>query len=133
MGVRISVDDYGTGYSSLAYIKKLPVEELKIDQSFVRDMASSEYDRTIVRSTIGLAHNLGLSVVAEGVEDRETMELLGELGCNKIQGYFISRPLPAGDLELWYQNSNWACGGDTESERSGKPATDPRPSPPPAP
>jgi EAL domain-containing protein (putative c-di-GMP-specific phosphodiesterase class I) len=112
MGVRISVDDYGTGYSSLAYIKRLPLEELKIDQSFVHDMASAEYDATIVRSTVALAHNLGLSVVAEGVEDLETLQLLESLGCDKVQGYYLSRPLPANDLEEWYRECHAEPAGE---------------------
>jgi EAL domain-containing protein (putative c-di-GMP-specific phosphodiesterase class I) len=100
-GVALSIDDFGTGYSSLAYLRRLPVEEVKIDRSFVRHMASEEGDHVIVRSTIDLASNLGLTVVAEGVEDGETLEQLAGLGCNEAQGYFISRPLPAADLSAW--------------------------------
>jgi EAL domain-containing protein (putative c-di-GMP-specific phosphodiesterase class I) len=103
MGVSISIDDFGTGYSSLAYLKRLPVHELKIDKSFVAHMASDDSDAAIVRSTIGLAHDLGLSVVAEGVEDQQTWDLLAALGCDVAQGYYISRPLPALVLGEWLE------------------------------
>jgi predicted signal transduction protein with EAL and GGDEF domain len=101
MGVRLSIDDFGTGYSSLAYLKRLPVDELKIDRSFVQQMVTDNNDAVIVRSTIDLAHNLGLRVVAEGVEDRETCERLAALGCDLVQGYYLGRPMPAGDLGRW--------------------------------
>jgi len=103
LGVRLAIDDFGTGYSSLAYLKRLPVSELKIDRSFVRDMAVDDDDATIVRSTIGLAHDLGLNVVAEGIEDRASYDLLKRLGCDVAQGYFMSRPIPARDFEAWYR------------------------------
>jgi EAL domain-containing protein (putative c-di-GMP-specific phosphodiesterase class I) len=98
MGVRLAVDDYGTGYSSLAYLRRLPVEELKIDKSFVIDMTREENDAVIVRSTIELAHNLGLRVTAEGVEDHETWEILAANDCDLAQGYFFSQPLSAREL-----------------------------------
>jgi diguanylate cyclase (GGDEF)-like protein len=101
LGVRVSIDDFGTGYSSLAYLKQLPVDELKIDRSFVRDVAFDDSDLAIVRSTIELAHNLGLSVVAEGVEDQATLELLRGFGCDKVQGYLFSPALSAGELTRW--------------------------------
>jgi diguanylate cyclase (GGDEF)-like protein len=107
MGVGISIDDFGTGYSSLAYLKRLPVDELKIDKSFVQHMAADDNDAAIVRSTIGLAHDLGLRVVAEGIEDEATWALLAELGCDVAQGYFVSRPLPAAELGGWLQASRW--------------------------
>jgi diguanylate cyclase (GGDEF)-like protein/PAS domain S-box-containing protein len=101
LGLSIAIDDFGTGYSSLAYLKRLPVAELKLDRSFVREMASDPRDLAIVRSTVDLAHNLGLRVVAEGVEDSASQELLAELACDQAQGYFISRPLPAAALTDW--------------------------------
>ncbi len=103
-GLGVSIDDYGTGYSSLAYLRQLPVHELKIDQSFIRTMLNNKDDATIVRSTIELAHNLGLRVVAEGVEDMATWVALRELGCDLIQGYFVSRPANAVHFEAWYRN-----------------------------
>ncbi|UTI63307.1 bifunctional diguanylate cyclase/phosphodiesterase [Paraconexibacter antarcticus] len=93
-GVRISLDDFGTGYSSLSHLRTLPVSEIKIDRSFVARMRSDGVDEAIVRSTIQLAHNLGTRVVAEGVEDDATWTALGHLGCDVVQGYLISRPLP---------------------------------------
>jgi EAL domain-containing protein (putative c-di-GMP-specific phosphodiesterase class I) len=101
LGIRISVDDYGTGYSSLAYLGHLPIDELKIDRSFIAELQSSATSAAIVRSTIALGHDLGLVVVAEGVEDQLTSDLLAELGCDTIQGYFASRPLSAAALEDW--------------------------------
>ncbi|MBX9961978.1 MAG: EAL domain-containing protein [Burkholderiales bacterium] len=101
LGVRLSVDDFGTGYSSLAYLKKLPVEEIKIDRSFVMHMVEDEDDAIIVRSTIELGHNMGLEVVAEGVEDHSGMEFLKRLGCDQVQGYYISKPLPTPQFVEW--------------------------------
>ncbi len=107
MGVRLSIDDFGTGYSSLASLKKLPVKEIKVDQSFVKNMAVNENDAMIVRSTIELAHNLCLEVVAEGVEDQPTLDRLTVLGCDSAQGYYISRPIPAEELRHWLKDSPW--------------------------
>lgn len=101
LGMRIAIDDFGTGYSSLAYLKRLPVNEIKIDKSFVLGMAQDENDATIVRSTIDLGHNLGLKVVAEGIEDQATWDLLAAWGCDLAQGYFLSRPLPPQDFVAW--------------------------------
>jgi diguanylate cyclase (GGDEF)-like protein/PAS domain S-box-containing protein len=101
MNIRLSVDDFGTGYSSLAYLKRLPLSEIKIDRSFVMNMDNDEDDAIIVRSTIDLARNLGLDVVAEGVETSETWALLTSLGCTAAQGYHLSRPLPGPDLLAW--------------------------------
>ena len=95
LGVRISIDDFGTGYSSLGYLKRLPASEIKIDKSFVIEMDNDPDDATIVRSTIELAHNLGLQVVAEGVETASIWDALQELGCDYGQGYHLSRPLAA--------------------------------------
>ena len=98
LGVRIAIDDFGTGYSSLAYLKRLPVDELKIDRSFVRDLATDDDDLAIVRSTISLGHDLGLTIVAEGIEDAGTSDLLRRLGCDIAQGFFIGRPMSAAAL-----------------------------------
>jgi EAL domain-containing protein (putative c-di-GMP-specific phosphodiesterase class I) len=92
IGVRVSVDDFGTGHSSLAYLRQLPVDHLKIDRSFVRDIAVNPRDASIVRSVIDLGHTLGLELIAEGVEDAETRDLLVELGCDQGQGFFLGRP-----------------------------------------
>ena len=100
-GYKLSIDDFGTGYSSLAYLKRLPVNELKIDKSFVMGMEHSESDAQIVRSTIDLAHNLGLSVVAEGVENAVVYQLLGDLNCDEGQGYYMSKPLPSAEFNAW--------------------------------
>jgi diguanylate cyclase (GGDEF)-like protein len=102
MGVSFAIDDFGTGYSSLAYLTDLPVRELKIDKSFVQAMNSDERNSIIVRSTIELARNLGLRTVAEGIEDRPTLEQIRGLGCELAQGYHISRPLPALELVNWW-------------------------------
>ncbi|MBY0409835.1 MAG: EAL domain-containing protein [Burkholderiaceae bacterium] len=100
-GFKLSIDDFGTGYSSLAYLKRLPVDELKIDKSFVMGMQVGEDDVMIVRSTIDLAHNLGLTVVAEGVENGEILDHLRALSCDEAQGYHIARPLPVDDFFAW--------------------------------
>ena len=103
-GLRIAVDDFGTGYSSLSYLRSLPIKEVKLDRSFVAPMASSPDDYTIVSSTLQMVHGLGLSVVAEGIEDEEVAELLTGLGCALGQGYLWSRPLPADELFRWAQD-----------------------------
>lgn len=107
IGIRLSIDDFGTGYSSLAYLKQLPVAELKIDKSFITAMTTNENDAVIVRSTIDMAHNIGLRVVAEGVEDKASYEALAALGCDSIQGYYISRPVSAEEFVLWLQYPPW--------------------------
>jgi EAL domain-containing protein (putative c-di-GMP-specific phosphodiesterase class I) len=98
IGLSLSVDDFGTGYSSLANLKRLPVDGIKIDKSFVMDMAHDASDAAIVHSTIGLAHNLGLRVVAEGVENQESWRVLRDQGCDLAQGFHVSRPLPGAEL-----------------------------------
>ena len=106
LGCKLSIDDYGTGYSSLAYLRRLPLDELKIDKSFVMGMVRDASDNVIVRSTIDLAHNMGLVVVAEGVEDEATLERLRTLGCDMVQGFFLSRPLPADQVAAWMRGPN---------------------------
>ncbi len=108
-GVRFSIDDFGTGHSSLSRLKRLPVHELKIDRSFVKDMLHNEDDAMIVRSTIELAHNLRLSVTAEGVEDEPTYQRLKELRCDYAQGYHIAKPMPAADLVRFLSTSSTAA------------------------
>jgi diguanylate cyclase (GGDEF)-like protein len=101
MGISLSIDDFGTGYSSMSYLKDLPVRELKIDRSFVIGMSGYDGDRVIVQSAVDLGHNLGLHVVAEGVEDKETQDALWAMGCDLLQGYYIRRPASAVALEPW--------------------------------
>lgn len=100
-GIGIAIDDYGTGYSSLGYLNRLPIDTLKIDQSFVSDLDENQQNRLIVRSTIALAHELGLKVVAEGVENASTLQLLQQMACDQAQGYFLSRPLTFDQLVAW--------------------------------
>lgn len=107
LGIKISIDDFGTGYSSLAYLRKLPVDELKIDRSFVQDMVKNKEDEMIVRTVIDMAHNFGLTVTAEGVEDEATLVRLAELNCDRAQGYFISKPAPQKDFVNWALKSRW--------------------------
>jgi diguanylate cyclase (GGDEF)-like protein len=110
MGVRLAIDDFGTGYSSLAYLKRLPVSEIKIDRSFVSNVASDEDDAAIVLSTVQLAQSLRLEVVAEGVETAPTLDALAAIGCRRVQGYFLTRPLPADELEDWLRDRPAADG-----------------------
>nr|WP_315484763.1 GGDEF domain-containing phosphodiesterase [uncultured Undibacterium sp.] len=101
LGFRLSIDDFGTGYSSLAYLRRFPIDELKIDKLFVQGMSGSRQDKQIVQSIIGLAHNFGLSVVAEGVEQEETLNTLRLMGCDEIQGYYFAYPMPGEKLLTW--------------------------------
>jgi EAL domain-containing protein (putative c-di-GMP-specific phosphodiesterase class I) len=103
LGVTVAIDDYGTGYSSLAYLCDLPVDQLKIDRSFVARLIGHPRNAAIVRSTIELAHALGLEVVAEGVEDAAALAALATMGCEFAQGYHFSRPLPPDELARWLQ------------------------------
>ncbi len=107
MGIEVSIDDFGTGYSSMAYLKKLPVKELKIDKSFVLDMTDNKEDANIVDSIIGLGHSMGIKVIAEGVENEKTFRHLEQLGCDMVQGYYIARPLPLEKFNLWLEKSVW--------------------------
>lgn len=103
LGCKLALDDFGTGYASLSYLKRLPIDELKIDQSFIRTITQNNIDSHIVESVIKLSHTLGLSVVAEGVEDKATLEMLVSYDCNLIQGYYFSRPLAPRDLMQFYR------------------------------
>lgn len=103
MGLSLSIDDFGTGQASLTYLKELPVEKLKIDQSFIRDMVTNKEDRLIVKATIELAHTLDLKVIAEGVEIVEVYDILREMKCDYVQGYYISRPIEADQIPQWYK------------------------------
>ena len=101
MGLRISIDDFGTGFSSLSYLKQLPTQSLKIDYSFISDMLEDENNAVIVRSTIDLAHNMGRKVIAEGVENQDTLDILDILGCDFIQGFYICEPLDKNGVLTW--------------------------------
>ncbi len=110
MGIHLSIDDFGTGYSSMAYLKKLPVNELKIDKTFITSLMHNHSDAVITRSTIDLGHNMGLMVVAEGVEDQQTLNGLMVLGCDRAQGYYISRPAPPNDILQWIKEREASAG-----------------------
>ncbi|MGZ5432323.1 MAG: putative bifunctional diguanylate cyclase/phosphodiesterase [Thermoanaerobaculia bacterium] len=115
MGVRLSVDDFGTGYSSLTHLRELPIDEIKIDKSFVTGMRRSEADAAIVRTVIDLAHHLGKQVCAEGVEDEATWRLLRELGCDLAQGFWIASPMAADELMDWLTETSWGLSGEFRS------------------
>jgi EAL domain-containing protein (putative c-di-GMP-specific phosphodiesterase class I) len=103
LGIKLSIDDFGTGYSSLGRLRELPIDEVKIDKSFVQRVAEDHRDRAVVRSAVQLGHALELTVVAEGVEDIETYEYLAREGCDVVQGYLLSRPLPPEEFEAWLE------------------------------
>jgi EAL domain-containing protein (putative c-di-GMP-specific phosphodiesterase class I) len=104
LGVTFSIDDFGTGYSSLSYVKNFPVNRLKIDQGFIRNLESDLNDAAIVRAIVSLGHSLNLDVIAEGVEREEQLEILRKEGCDEVQGYFFSRPLPSKDfIQLFHR------------------------------
>ena len=107
LGFGVSIDDFGTGYSSLAYLKNLPADEIKIDKSFVMNMANDKKDESIVKAAVDLAHNLDLKIVAEGVEDEITLDMLSEMGCDYAQGYYLAKPMPSEELLLWMKDSEW--------------------------
>jgi EAL domain-containing protein (putative c-di-GMP-specific phosphodiesterase class I) len=109
MDQRLSIDDFGTGYSSLVYLQRLPVAEVKIDRSFVTPLGENGSEAALVRSIVDLAHNLSLTVVAEGVEDERTLDLLVEFGCNAAQGYHFSRAIPADQIVPWLEESEFGA------------------------
>lgn len=115
MGIKLSIDDFGTGYSSMAYLKQLPIHEIKVDKSFVQAMLEHDEDKVIVRSTIDLAHNLGHQVIAEGVDNEETLNLLREMGCDLAQGYHINHPVAAEELRQWLNQTHWWPEQDSHS------------------
>jgi EAL domain-containing protein (putative c-di-GMP-specific phosphodiesterase class I) len=121
LGVRLAIDDFGTGYSSLSYLTRLQPDEIKIDRSFVQQMRTDANSAVIVRSTIELAHALGLTVVAEGVEDQYTHDALAGLGCDRMQGYHIARPMPTGVLEKWCVTGQRSHPGQVRSAGQRKP------------
>jgi predicted signal transduction protein with EAL and GGDEF domain len=121
LGVSISVDDFGTGYSSLGYLAQLPVDEIKIDKCFVLGMHTDEKDGAIVRWVHGLGKILGLRIVAEGVETTEALRTLDALGCDVAQGFFVSRPLPANELEAWLADSPWATAAHEHARAAALP------------
>ena len=103
-GIKIAIDDFGTGYSSLSYLKNLPIDCLKIDRAFIKDICKNDIDKKIVRTLISMAHSMDKSVVAEGVEEKEQLDLLTEYSCDEVQGFLLSKPLPADDLLEILQN-----------------------------
>jgi EAL domain-containing protein (putative c-di-GMP-specific phosphodiesterase class I) len=119
LGVGISIDDYGTGYSSLAYLAELPVTELKLDRAFIGSMLDSPRNSAIVTSTLQLAHALGLVLVAEGAEDQQTVDALRALGCDLVQGYHVSRPLPPDQLARWLERRR--CAVPSQREHTAPP------------
>lgn len=119
LGVRIVFDDFGTGYASLSYLKKFPLDELKIDRSFVRDLLTNSDDAAIVGSTVSLGRRLNISVIAEGIEDRATADLLVAMGCEEGQGYFFGRPMPAQAFEKQFRIADEVA---VEAEGAGKAA-----------
>jgi diguanylate cyclase (GGDEF)-like protein len=119
MGIRVSIDDFGTGYSSLRYLKRFPIDELKIDRSFVRDITTDHDDAAIVGAIIAMGNSLRLTVVAEGVETREQLDFLRAQGCSVIQGFYLSRPLPTGEMTRVFEE-----GGGWETDDPGSPPQD---------
>ena len=117
IGVRISMDDFGTGHSSLAQIKNMPLHELKIDKSFIMTLMSDEQNKAIVRTTIELAHNMNLIVVAEGVENEETLRQISDMGCEEAQGFFLGRPMASGELLHWLNKRKAISYGDRRKSK----------------
>ena len=117
LGISTSIDDFGTGYSSLTHLKNLPMSELKIDRSFIKDLSKNRDDMMIVRSTLDISHNMNLRVVAEGVEDTSLIKILTELGCDALQGYLLTRPLPPQKFIRWLSQSDYAVGQDKKFQK----------------
>jgi EAL domain-containing protein (putative c-di-GMP-specific phosphodiesterase class I) len=115
IGIKVAVDDFGTGYSSLAYLRELPIDELKLDRSFIATMSADDRSLAIVQSAIDLAHSLGLRMVAEGVEDAVTARQLCDAGCDEAQGFYFSRALPVEDFEAWLDNHEATLDGTSLS------------------
>ena len=123
VGIGLSIDDFGTGFSSLSYLKRLPIDEIKIDRSFVSNLLGRVEDFTIVRATVELGRNLGLRVVAEGVQDRETFDRLGDFGCDEAQGFYIARPCDRDEFWAWLskrESNAHATTGDLGDRRRGR-------------
>jgi diguanylate cyclase (GGDEF)-like protein len=120
IGTKLSIDDFGTGYSSISYLKRFPAREIKIDKSFIMDMISNEENAIIVKSTIDMVHNIGCKVVAEGVENQETLNLLAGLDCDFIQGFHVCYPLPPNQITEWFRSSSWC--DSTKGHRCLSPA-----------
>jgi EAL domain-containing protein (putative c-di-GMP-specific phosphodiesterase class I) len=119
-GIRLAIDDFGTGYSSLSYIRKLPVHEIKLDRAFVTEMDENEEDATIVRATINMCHELGYEVVAEGVENQKTCDQLLSMGCDVAQGYYLSKPIPEIEVEVWLSEYSTGQGKYPFTLQSGR-------------
>jgi EAL domain-containing protein (putative c-di-GMP-specific phosphodiesterase class I) len=124
LGVRVAIDDFGTGYSSLSYLSEFPIEEVKIDRSFINSMVEKPRDRSIVRSTIAMAHELGLVVVAEGVETETQLEMLRSDGCDRIQGYLIAKPMSGSALTKFLGRRKDAVSALGTSESDGGSSSD---------
>jgi len=105
LGIKLAIDDFGTGYSGLSYLKQFPIDTVKIDQSFVRDLTTDPDDEAIVRAIIAMSQSLKLAVVAEGVERIEQLERLRELGCDMVQGYYFSRPMPVSEADVYLRDN----------------------------
>ena len=116
LGLSISIDDFGTGYSSLAYLKRFPLNTLKIDRSFIQDITQNTDDQEITRAIIAMGQNLGLKVLAEGVETEQQVSILRDSGCDYIQGYYYSRPLPAAQLANYLKQENLLCADSFTAE-----------------
>jgi EAL domain-containing protein (putative c-di-GMP-specific phosphodiesterase class I) len=125
LGLRLSVDDYGTGYASMVYLKNLPLDELKIDRSFVARMTTETQQRVLTQSVIELGHNLGLSVVAEGVEDVEVREALRASGCDVAQGFLFSRPVSPDEIAAWHRDNGGATQVDIPTQRTNVESIEP--------